>query len=198
MSSGMTGLLDAAEPLLILLFSAVAARRMPVRRVIVAAICGAFGVVLLALGSGPESGDVKGITLVLVSAAFWAAYCIAVPRLIIARGALPVTVATMLMGALPMVMAGAPGIPSTIHLLTAPEIIVLVALIIGSSTLALLFWNIGSAGIGAVQAGWFLYMIPLISLLGGAVLLGEPITLLDLFGGAIILLSVILAQPRTA
>ncbi len=193
-SAGMTGLLDAAEPLLILLFSAVAARRLPERRIMLAAIGGACGVVLLSSGVGPAQGDVKGIALVLAGAAFWAAYCVAVPCLIRHRGALAVTAATMLTGALPMAAAGAPGVSRLIHALTGLEALVLSGLVLGSSTLAMLFWNIGSGGIGAVQAGWFLYIIPAVSLIGGAILLGEHVTVWEILGGMIILISVIMTQ----
>jgi drug/metabolite transporter (DMT)-like permease len=193
-TAGMTGLLDAAEPLLILLFSAIAARRLPSRRVMMAACGGVFGVGLLASGAGPAEGDFKGIVLVLLGAGSWSLYCVMVPRLIIRRGTMSVSAITMLLGAAPMAALGASGMPATIHALTGPEALVLAALIFGSSTLAMVFWNIGNAAIGAVQAGWFLYMIPLVSVGGGALFLHETVTAPELAGGLVILLAVIAAQ----
>ena len=195
-TAGMTGLIGASEPLLILLFSAIAMRRPPTRRIIMAAIGGAFGVGLLAAGAGPATGDFKGIMLVLLGDALWSVYCVIVPRLILRRGSLNVTAITMAFGALPMVVLGAPGMPATIHALTGPEALVLGALILSSSTLATVLWNIGSAAIGAVQAGWFLYVIPLVSLAGGVILLGEAVTPQEIAGGVIILIAVTAAQSR--
>lgn len=195
-SAGMTGLLDAAEPLLILLFSAIALRELPSGRVLAAAGGGAIGVGLLAVGAGPAQGDLRGIMLVLASAVAWAGYCVIVPRLIIRRGPLKVTAVTMLLGTLPLMAAGAPSIPATVHAMNTPDIVVLAALAVGSSALATLLWNAGSAGIGAVQASWFLYLIPLISLTGGVLLLGEPVNPAEIVGGAIVLISVALAQTR--
>ena len=52
----------------------------------------------------------------------------------------------------------------------------------------------GSAVLGAQRAGWFLYLLPLVSLLGGAALLGEPLSWIELLGGATVLFSVFLAH----
>jgi drug/metabolite transporter (DMT)-like permease len=196
-TAGLTGLLGSVEPLLILLFSAIAARRLPARRIIMAAIGGALGVGMLTFSAGPATGDFKGIVLVLLGDTFWSVYCVIVPRLIIRHGSLNVTAATILLGVLPMAAMGAPGMSATIHVITKLDMLVLAGLILGSSTLSMIFWNIGSAALGAVQAGWFLYVIPLISLAGGAVLLGEAVTPKEIAGGMIILISVTAAQSRS-
>lgn len=195
-TAGLTGLLDASEPLLILLFSAILARRLPARRVMLASAGGVCGVGLLVSGAGPAEGDILGISLVLLAAVLWAVYCVLVPRLIIRRGSLPVTTITMILGALPMLAVGAPGMPGLVHHMTASDELVLAALILGSSTLAMVFWNIGNAAIGAVQAGWFLYLIPLVSLGGGAIFLGETVTPREIAGGMLVLISVTVAQLR--
>lgn len=193
-TAGMTGLLGAAEPLLILLFSAILARRLPPRRVAAAAMGGACGVGLLMSGTGSAEGSLHGIGLVLLGAAAWSIYCVLVPPLIIRQGSLPVTAIVMTLGALPMLAAGAPGLPGLVHQMTAAEGMVLAALVFGSSTLATVLWNMGSGTIGAVRAGWFLYLIPLVSLGGGALLLGEAVSLWEIAGGALILVSVMAAQ----
>ena len=195
-TAGMTGLLDAAEPLMILLLSAILARRLPERRVMLAAAGGACGVGLLISGAGPAEGNVEGVCLVLLGAAAWSIYCVMVPRLILRQGSLLVTAITMYLGALPMLAIGAPGMHGLVSTMTRADAIILTALILGSSTLAMVFWNIGNAAIGAVQAGWFLYLIPLVSLGGGGLFLGEAVTLREVAGGALILLSVTMAQVR--
>jgi drug/metabolite transporter (DMT)-like permease len=193
-SAGLTGLLDGAEPLMIILFSSLARRRVPGRLTIIATCLGLAGVIMLAQGSGPALGDPAGIAFVLLGAAFWALYCVIVPALINRRGALSATAVTMMFGALPMLAAGAPGIPGMAEAMTASQWLVTAALILGTSVIAMLAWNAGSAALGAEAAGWYLYLLPLVSLAGGAVLLGEPIKLVELAGGVLILLAVYLAQ----
>jgi drug/metabolite transporter (DMT)-like permease len=190
----LTGLLDGAEPLMIVLFSALAQRRIPSGLTIVATCLGLAGVVLLAHGSGPALGDPAGIALVLLGAMLWAVYCVIVPALITRRGALPATAVTMMFGAIPMLLAGAPHITGLVETMTASQWIVTALLIIGTSVIAMLAWNAGSAVLGAEAAGWYLYLLPLISLIGGAIMLGEPIKLVELAGGVLILLAVYLAQ----
>jgi drug/metabolite transporter (DMT)-like permease len=193
-SAGLTGLLDGSEPLLIIIVAALLARRWPSRWTMFASAVGMTGILLLAHGSGPDLGDPQGIGLVLCGALLWACYCIAVPKLVNRHGALPSTAAIMLCGALPLLAIGAPRTDIMLHQLTTSQTLVFSALVIGSSVLATLCWNAGSAVLGAAKAGWFLYLVPVVSLIGGVVLLGEPVKLTELFGGALILTSVYLSQ----
>jgi len=193
-SAGLTGLLDGVEPLMIVIFTAMVLRRAPSRWTIIATVMGLTGIVLLAHGSGPALGDPLGIALVLIGAVLWALYCVLVPPLINKRGPLTTTAVTMMFGALPMLAAGAPGTPHLLHVISGFQWEVMAGLVVGASVLAMLCWNAGSAMVGAAQAGWFLYLIPVVSLIGGFLLLGEPVKLVELGGGGLILLSVYLSQ----
>lgn len=193
-SAGMTGLLDGAEPLMIVLLGALISRRLPSLATLMASAIGLTGIVLLARGSGPALGDPVGIALVLTGALFWSCYCLAVPELVNRNGPLPSTAAVMLFGAIPLLVAGAPQTGALVNQISVVQTIVFLALVIGSSVLATLCWNAGSAILGAAQAGWFLYLVPLVSLTGGVILLGEPVKAIELFGGGLVLLSVYLSQ----
>jgi drug/metabolite transporter (DMT)-like permease len=61
---------------------------------------------------------------------------------------------------------------------------------IGCSFLAYNFWYDGMQAIGATQAGAFLYIEPLVSLVVAAIALNETITLPALLGGSLILMGV--------
>jgi len=193
-SAGLTGLLDGAEPLLIVIFSAVLARRFPGRRTMFATGLALCGVLLLAQGSGPKLGTPLGVALVLAGAALWAAYCVLVPPLINRHGALPATAAVLLFGAIPLVVTGLPATPAMLHAMNGFDWLVMAGLVAACSVAATLCWNFGSAALGAERAGWFLYMVPLVSLTGGAVLLHEPLKLAEIFGGGLILVGVYLSQ----
>ena len=193
-SAGITGLLEATEPLMIVLLTAALLRRAPSRWTLAALFLGLTGIILLAHGAGPALGSPRGIALVLAGALLWALYCVLVTPLVTKRGALPTTAVTVLCGAIPMLLAGASALPATVMHLGAAQWAVTLALVLGASVTAMLSWNAGSAALGAQRAGWFLYLVPLVSLLGGASLLGEPIKTAEIFGGALILLSVALSQ----
>ncbi len=193
-SAGLTGLLDGAEPLMIVLFTALHLRRRPTAWTIIASCIALAGILLLARQSGPLLGRPLGIALVLLGAALWGLYCVMVPPLIRRRGALPVTFVATLAGTIPMLAAGAPHLGPMLHNMDLTQWEVTAALAIGTSVFAMLSWNAGSAGLGAERAGWFLYLLPVVSLIGGAILLGEPIKAVELLGGGLILLAVFLAQ----
>ncbi len=185
---------------MIILISAIVIRRVPSRMTLMASAIALTGVLILAHNSGPALGNPLGIALVLLGAALWAAYCVAVPPLINRHGPIQATAAVMFLGAIPLILAGAPTTPALLHAITPTQTLVLLTLVAGSSVLATLCWNAGSAVLGAARAGWFLYLVPLVSLIGGALLLREPIKPAELLGGSLILLSVYLSQfqSRTA
>lgn len=192
-SAGMIGLLNGAEPLMIVFMAAVQRRRIPGPWTLLAGLVGLAGIILLARGAGPALGSPGGIALVLAAAVGWSAYCVLVPPLLRRRGAMMVTSVTMVLGTLPMFAAGAPGMPAVVAALSLPQWEIL-ATLSSTSILAILFWNAGSAGLGAEQSGWFLYLLPVVSVAGGALFLAERITMVEIFGGALIMVSVLISQ----
>jgi drug/metabolite transporter (DMT)-like permease len=195
-SAGLTGLLDGAEPLMIVIFTAIMLRRRPTGWTILASVIALAGVVLLAHGAGPAQGDPLGIALVLTGAVLWAAYCVLVPDLIDRRGALPATAVTMALGAVPLLASGLPETGPMLRAMSTVQWEVMLGLVVGCSVFSMFCWNVGSAALGAEKAGWFLYLLPVVSLIGGALLLGEPVTFVELFGGGLLLVAVYLSQRK--
>ncbi len=193
-SAGLTGLLDGAEPLFIVIFAAIAQRKFPTRLTMMAAAIGFVGIILLAQGSGPALGDPLGDAFVLLGAMLWAIYCVMVPTLINRRGAMPTTAVTVLSGAVPMLLSGLPDMHSSLTAMTGTQWLVTITLTLSTSVIAMLAWNAGSAALGAEKAGWYLYLLPVVSLIGGAILLGEPVRIMELAGGLLVLVAVYLSQ----
>ncbi len=185
-----------SEPLMILILGCLIIRRVPGRRTFFATLLGMAGIVLLVSSAGPAEGDVRGILLLLLGALGWAIYCVVIPPLIKKHGALQSSAVTMFIGTLPMLVAGWPKLGPMMAEMTGQEWEILMFLSVGCAVLALIAWNKGVAELGAQSAGWFLYLLPLFSALGGALVLGEPLTLAELAGGAMILGSVYLAQRK--
>jgi drug/metabolite transporter (DMT)-like permease len=192
----MTGLLNGAEPLLIVAISALAQRRLPARTTAIAGLIGIAGIAVLTLGAGPALADGPGVAWIILSEMCWSLYCVIVPPLMQRRGALQVTAVTVTFGTIPMLLAGLPQAGAMLHAMTGREWEVLIILSVGTSVVALLCWNIGAAALGAEKSGYFLYLLPLIGVLGGAAYLAEPVTLIEFYGGALILASVFLSQRR--
>lgn len=195
-SAGLAGLLNSSQSLMILVLACLIVRRLPDRRTIFAAMTGMFGILVLALSAGPAEGNVSGMIIQLVGASGWAFYCVFIPPLIAKHGAVQSSAVTMCIGTVPLLIFGWHGIGHMAHVLTISEWELLIGLSIGSSVLAMLAWNKGMAQLGAQTSGWFLYMIPIFSALGGRIFLKEPLTLGELVGGALILGSVYIAQRR--
>ncbi|HQT46662.1 MAG TPA: DMT family transporter, partial [Acidocella sp.] len=129
-SAGMVGLVNAAEPLIIMLILALQRRRMPGGWTILAGGIGFAGILLLVRGGGPAMGDLRGTALVLGAAVCWSVYCVLIPPLLRERGAVQVTAVTILAGTVPMLCAGLPGMGPLLAALTQPQWEILAALVL--------------------------------------------------------------------
>jgi drug/metabolite transporter (DMT)-like permease len=195
--AGTMGLLIATEPVFILIFS-VMAGRAGVRPTLVAGAALAFAGVALTTAdgwSGAGAGDPVGIGLVLAGCAAWGLYSVLASPLIARHGSWGVAGSILLIGggslvafSLPAMGPGAwPG-----PLVTAE----LVVMGLVSALLAFLLWNKAAEAVAVGRLGLFLYLIPVVSLLGGALLLGERPTLFSACGGALILVGVAVGEGR--
>jgi drug/metabolite transporter (DMT)-like permease len=138
-----------------------------------------------------------GDLLVLISAPNWAVFSVLSRSALKKFPALFVLFYVMLFG----------WVFSSIHFLfiqgwtTIPQIsssswLAVAFLGIGCTALAYIFWYDGLQAITASQAGVFLYIEPLVSLVAAALILGEIITLAALLGGSFILLGVWLVNRQ--
>ncbi|MGH2482546.1 MAG: EamA family transporter, partial [Ktedonobacteraceae bacterium] len=69
-------------------------------------------------------------------------------------------------------------------------------LVLGSTVIATILWNYGVARTASSQAGLFLYLVPLVSVTGGALFLHERLSIITLLSGMLIVAGVVLAQVR--
>lgn len=195
-SAGMAGLINSSESLMILILGCLVIRRFPDRRTLFAAFMGLVGVFVLAASAGPAEGNVSGIVMLLIGALGWAIYCVFIPPLIAKHGVLQSSGVTMFIGMVPLLVLGWHGLGPMVHKMTRTDWEVLLFVSLGSSVFAMLAWNKGMARLGAQTSGWFLYLMPVFSALGGRLLLKEPLTIYELIGGALVLGSVYIAQRR--
>jgi drug/metabolite transporter (DMT)-like permease len=201
-SAGMAGLIIASEPIWILLIWCVVERRPPSLYAGLGAVIGLGGIILiLSAQHGADLAATTGLLgplLILIAAIAWSGYCVIVRDVSAAYGAVPGTALAVQIGTVPMLMIGA---SPAVHLATSlpgRDWLIILALTLGSTVIAVLLWNRALSKIGATRAGPFLYLVPLVSIAGGVVMLGERPTPQVLLGGGVVLLGVVTAslQPK--
>jgi drug/metabolite transporter (DMT)-like permease len=152
---------------------------------------GAAGVGLVVARTPPDFEQARlGDLLQLVSCFTWAAYTLLSSRPTERHGSLVMTTAPMIAAAAAIVPAAAvEGHP----LLAAVEPRHLAAigfLALVSSALCYLLWFAALERIGPARTSTYIYLEPFVTLALGSWLLGEPVTVFALAGGAIVLVGV--------
>ncbi|NOZ94173.1 MAG: DMT family transporter [Acidobacteria bacterium] len=188
-------LIVSTAPLATAMAEAVLHRRLPRPRVLagfVAALAGVGLIVGLSRGGGATwFGDL----MVLGTVCCWVVYSFLTRRLVGRYPTLVVTQVAMVTGTvllfplagveLLVVPVGRPGV------LQAAAIAYLGVL---CSAVAYLWWNRAIAVLGVTATNSLVYGIPLVGVLAGIVLLGEPLTPIVLAGGALIVGGVVVAN----
>lgn len=191
-------LIVATVPLGSAAVEAVRRRQTPRALAIAGMAVAAAGVVIIVRPDGSTVRSLLGDLLVLGAMAAWVAYTFVARDLMTRTPALLVTAATMAAGAaflLPLAALEALFLP-----LRAPSPSAWASLAylgILCSAAAYLLWNLALPVLGVSVANNLLNVIPLVSVLTGVLVLGEPWTASIALGGTLILAGVI-AVERSA
>ncbi len=194
--AGVAGLLIASEPIWILLIAALVLREKISWTVLAGLLLALAGIVLLlsqeTLGAAWNLATLIGVLLVLLAALMWSIYTVAVRSLSKELGARASTALTIMIGTLPL-LAFWDGTtwPLLAHL-SSVAWFALALLALGSTVVATILWNYGVARTASSQ----LYLVPLISVAGGALFLHEQVSIVTLASGLLIITGVALAQVR--
>lgn len=197
--ASMNSLLSNTSPLMLAFGLALIERRAPGPRVALGLMLGFGGVVLLALRGASELGTI-GLVAVLLSlggSLTWAVYTGWSRHELQSGNPIAITAAGSLIGSTPMIAIGA----FTGELRSFPALsgstlaLLLYAGLIGTA-MTYSLWMHGLSRLPATNVAAFQYVIPLSAVTLAVLLLGEPLTLQLVAGGAAILLGVMLAQQR--
>jgi drug/metabolite transporter (DMT)-like permease len=203
--SGLAALLIASEPLWVALFAWLGARgAAPRGRRLVALLTGFAGVALLVSGRGIVGGDLGGMVLVLVAAAAWAGgslYSIHAPRP--ASGLIATSMQMFCGSALQLVAGTLMGDwskldPAGISLISVAAFLYLV---IAGSLVAYTAYVWLLRVVSPTSAATYAYVNPVVALILGWLVAGEPMTTRTIVAAGIILASVIIittAPPARA
>jgi len=191
------GLLLGTIPIFAALLGLALGTERPTRRFWIAATISFLGVALVAVGSGGEvTGGAMGILLGLATSATWAAYSVVITPLM--RTYSPSRVSAVVL-------------PATWVLLTLCGIgqledqdwnvgweiwVLLLFATIGPLVLTNVLWFRSLHRIGPAKATLAANLEPFVAALLAVVLLSEPLSLLQVLGGVLIGLSILVARRR--
>jgi drug/metabolite transporter (DMT)-like permease len=160
------------------------------------AFTGVLVVVTLGSGQHVSLGTVTGPLLVLVSAASFALYNVLVKPLVGRLGTIPVSSAASLLGMVPLLVVLRPGSLDDVRGLDRLDIALLLYLGLACTLFAYIAWTVALGRLDASRTVAYLYGVPPLAVLIGAVTLDERVTGWLLLGGALVIGGVALAQVR--
>jgi len=196
--ASMGGILVATSPLWIALLSRIIEHKPLHWTMRVGLALGMGGVVTLvgwtALLPEQKGTLFLGMGLVILASMMWAIYTIAVRPLSHKYGAPVSTGITTIVGTVPLVVLWDPHLVSSYTQLREGDLLAFLLLTLGSTVVATILWNYGVTRLPSAQAGIFLNLLPVVSIIGGSLFLGEHISLNMLLSSIVIVAGVIVTQ----
>ncbi len=192
-SAGLAGLLISLGPVFIVLLSAISLKEKIGKRIILALLVASAGAAVLAISNFGSGSSFWGLFLVVLTAISYALFAVLSKPLVQKYGALPMAIwagtigTTMLLPLISNSFIAQLGTISNIGLLS-----VLYLSILSTVLGYMMYYTLVSRG-ALSKLSIQLYLIPVVSVIGGAILLQEQITIFTVIGGAALLLSVALA-----
>lgn len=195
MEAGQAGILFGLTPILVILIARGLGGPDVPRRVWTGAAMAVFGV---GMALWPSVGHVhlatSGAALVLGAACIWAAYTVALKRLLLHVPAL-VTLALTAWGGTLVLMPLALATGVTEVALDAREMqLAILYLGVGASVLAFFAWQLGIRAVGPIKGGLYLNLIPVFGVVLAAMFLDEPLTFVRVCALALVVAGVAVAQ----
>ena len=160
---------------------------------------GFAGIVFLVWKDLGVQGDpvtfLTGCAMIFASGTCWALYAVLSKPLSQKYGSLPITAASVVITSITLVLLlGRPSTLLTLQAMTLRNWLEMAYLVIFVTGLTMVTWNYGAARLSAAAAGSFLYLVPPLGVVAGALMLGEQVTGGMIIGGTLILAGVAITQ----
>jgi drug/metabolite transporter (DMT)-like permease len=195
-SAGLAGLLISLGPIFVVVLSALFLKEKIGKRLGLALAAAMTGAVILSLSAGLNFQEVTGPLAVAFSAFMYSVFAVGSKPLVKEYGALPTAIWVALIGTaftLPLISLN---FITQIQQLSTVTWLSVLYLALLSTVLAnvILYLLIGNRSVSRLSIQ--LYIVPLVSLIGGIVLLGESVTILTVLGGIMMFTGVALATRK--
>ena len=169
------------------------------RRFVVAGAVALLGVALVALGSGGGiSTNLTGTLLVLLTAATWAGYSVAVAPLMRSYSPFRISAFALVVGWVPLVLTALPQLADQDFDLGATVWACLVFATLGPLVLTNVLWFTAIHRVGPSRATLVTNLQPFLAAVFALLILSESMTLVQVGGGALIGAGIVLARRRAA
>lgn len=192
-SAGLVALLLYLYPALVAALGAIFLRQR-LSGVKLAALLAALAGTALTIG-GDTSGSLPGVLFGVGAALIYSIYILVGSRVTQEEGAFPSATVVMISAAAVFGVVAAlqqPALPGTVSGWTA-----VVAIALVSTVIAMVTFFVGLARLGAADAATLSTLEPLVTVILAALFLNEPISLMKMLGGGVILTAVVvLARAR--
>lgn len=201
-SSGIVALLVATVPLWVAVLGAALLRHRVQPRTVAGVVVGLAGTAALIAPGAGGGADAGHMLLVLLAPLCWAAGSLCATRAPLPRRALLATSMEMLCGGALLLLVGlATGELGALHLdrVSLASTISVVYLVLAGSLVAFSAYVWLLTQVSTTAAATYAYVNPLVAVLLGWAVLGEPITAATLLAGGLIIVAVvlILSSPPT-
>lgn len=195
-SAGLAGLLISLGPIFVVVLSALFLKEKIGKRLTLALAAAMTGAVVLSFNAGLNFQEITGPLAVVFSAFMYSVFAVGSKPLVKEYGALPTAIWIALIGTaftLPLITMNFITQVQQLSTITWVSVIYLALL---STVLAnvILYLLIGNRSVSRLSIQ--LYIVPLVSLIGGVVLLGETVTILTLSGAILMFTGVALATRK--
>jgi drug/metabolite transporter (DMT)-like permease len=196
-SAGVAGLLVTLGPIFIAFLSRISLKERIGKQLAVALTIATLGTILLAIPDLTGSfGSAIGVLEVITTAVAYALFAVLSKPLVTKYGALPVAIRAGTIGTLMLLPLISQNFVAQVEALPPIGWAAVLYLSILSTVLGYcMFYVLVSRG-AVSRLSIQLYLIPIIAVIGGAVLLGQPITIFTIAGGATLLAAIALATRR--
>jgi len=162
---------------------------------VVVSIIGVFLVIFEQGSLDLSLGSTKGNLLMIAAMVSWVIYTVICKSLTGKYTGIVITTYQMLAGSILFIPFIIPEI-SQWHSISTNSLVNLLYLAIFCSAIAYYLYNLAVKGLGATISSMFLNLIPVVSIIGGILVLGEKISLLQIGGMVLIMLSLFFVSGK--
>lgn len=201
-SASAASLIIATIPIFVVIFATIFLKEKITLKIVVGVIISLFGVVIISIAGKPEANlDIKyisGAITVLIAALAGAGYTIAGKKMLQRYSALSLTVYAFLLGSLGLIPLVRPSLLEEVSSMSITGWGAVLFLGLFPTAIAYVLWYIVLEIKTASELSVYVYFIPVLATIISYILFRESITWLFIFGGAMVIIGLLIVNRRNS